>query len=450
MVTATEQEKDTYLSDFAALQSNRDGSRPPWLRPIHETAIMRFEQLGFPTTKNELWRFTNTSPIAKTPFRLADPDGRTPDAAAIERFAIPRLTGTRLVFVDGRFQLNLSSISTLPRGVEVTGLGMAIDTHRAQVESHLTKYADYEQDAFTALNTAFIEDGAFVYVPRNTVVNDPIYLLFVSTAVDGATVTHPRNLIVTEADSQATVIEDYVSLGDSKSPYFTNAVTEIVVGNNATVSHYLLEREGERAYNVSTLRIQQGRDSNFTSHTVLLGGALVRNNVHPVLAGEGCHSLLNGLYVMHGRQHVDNHMHVKHAKPHCDSRQFYKGILDDHARAVFAGRIVVAKDAQKTDAKQSNTNLLLSEDAQANTQPQLEIYADDVKCTHGATVGQIDENAIFYLQTRGISEPEARAMLVHAFAGESLGRMTVEPIRAHLESLLSERLAQSTNLKALR
>ena len=215
--------------------------------------------------------------------------------------------------------------------------------------------------------------------------------------------THPRNLIVAEENSQATVIEDYVSLGDERRR-FSNTVTELVAGDNSVVSHYMIERENLQAFNVSTLRIQQGRGANVSSHSVLLGGALVRNNVHPVLAGEGGECLINGLFIGHGRQHLDNYMLVEHASPHCGSRQFYNGILDGHAHGVFHGRIIVHKDAQKTDAKQTNRNLLLSDDAQIDTKPQLEIYADDVKCTHGATIGQIEENALFYLRSRGIDE----------------------------------------------
>jgi Fe-S cluster assembly protein SufD len=249
-------------------------------------------------------------------------------------------------------------------------------------------------------------------------------------------------------DSQATLVEDYVSLGGDAS--FSNAVTEMVVGQNSVVSHYLIERESRQAFNVSTLRVQQGRSSSVTSHSVLLGGALARNNVHPVLAGEGGECLINGLFMATGRQHMDNYMKVEHASPRCDSRQFYQGILDGQSRGVFHGRIIVHKDAQKTDAKQTNRNLLLSEDAQIDTKPQLEIYADDVKCTHGATIGQIDEDAIFYLRSRGIAADSARALLLFAFAGESLQRMKVEPIDRHLEALVRQWLPQGKLMEEAR
>ena len=257
---------------------------------------------------------------------------------------------------------------------------------------------------------------------------EPIYLLFVSTAEDAPSMTHPRNLIVAEEESQATIVEDYVSLGERRRilqhGHGTGGRRQ-----HSVLSHYMIEREHTEAFNISTLRIQQGRSANVASHSVLLGGALVRNNVHPVLAGEGGECLINGLFIGNGRQHLDNYMLVEHASPHCGSRQFYNGILDDHAHGVFHGRIIVHKDAQKTDAKQTNRNLLLSDDAQIDTKPQLEIYADDVKCTHGATIGQIEENALFYLRSRGIDEVSARKLLLLAFASECLDRMKQGPVR---------------------
>jgi Fe-S cluster assembly protein SufD len=247
-------------------------------------------------------------------------------------------------------------------------------------------------------------------------------------------VTHPRTLIIVGEQSGVSVVEDYVSLGEGV--HFSNAVTEVVAGDAARVTHTLVERENRQAFNVSSLAIHQGRNANVTSHSLLLGGALVRNNVHPVLAGEGGECLVNGLYMAKGEQHMDNYMRVEHAAPHCDSRQFYKGILDDRSHGVFHGRIVVQKGAQKTDAKQTNRNLLLSRDAQIDTKPQLEIYADDVKCTHGATIGQVDEEAVFYLRSRGIPETDARRLLLVAFAEESMERIQDETVRGGLDPLV--------------
>jgi Fe-S cluster assembly protein SufD len=311
------------------------------------------------------------------------------------------------------------------------------------VESHLGRYLDIQRDVFSALNTAFAEDGGYVHVRRGVVLPDPIYLLFVSTAGDKPLMSHPRNLIVIENEAQATIVEDYVSIGETTA--FSNTATELIAGENAMVSHYMIEREHRQAFNISTLRIQQRRSANVSSHSVLLGGGLVRNNVHPVLAGEGGECLINGLFIGNGRQHLDNYMQVEHASPHCASRQFYNGILDDHAHGVFHGRIIVHKDAQKTDAKQTNRNLLLSDDSRIDTKPQLEIYADDVKCTHGATIGQIEENALFYLRSRGIDEISARKLLLLAFANECLDRMATGVARDHVEKLIHAHLLRIAN-----
>jgi Fe-S cluster assembly protein SufD len=319
---------------------------------------------------------------------------------------------------------------------------------RATLEPHLARYEDFQAEAFSALNTAFLTDGAFVSVSRGTVVERPIHILYVTAPGAAPIATHPRTLIVTGEDSQASVIEDYATLGDGV--HLSNAVTELAVGNGSVVGHYLIQRESRQAFHVSTLRGQQGRSSSVTSHTVLLGGALTRRNIHPVLAGEGAACLINGLFMSNGRQHMDNYMKVEHASPRCESRQVYKGILDGESRGVFHGRIVVHKDAQKTDAKQTNMNLLLSEHAQIDTKPQLEIYADDVKCTHGATVGQIDEEAIFYLRSRGLAEASARALLLYAFAGDMLQRMKAEPVRRHLERLVRRWVPQGILLEDIR
>jgi len=343
-----------------------------------------------------------------------------------------------LVFVNGRFHREFSSVGTFAAAVKVNSLAEEIDSNPGAIEAHLGRYLDTRRDAFCALNTAFAEDGAYVHIRKGAIVEAPICLLFISTAVDAPLISHPRNLIVADEESQATILEDYVTLGEGAA--FSNTATELVAGDNSVISHYMIEREYRRAFNVSTLRIQQGRSANVASHSALLGGALVRNNVHPVLAGEGGECLINGLFIGNGQQHLDNYMLVEHASPHCGSRQFYNGILDGHAHGVFHGRIIVHKDAQKTDAKQTNRNLLLSDDTQIDTKPQLEIYADDVKCTHGATIGQIEENALFYLRSRGIDELSARKLLLFAFASECLDRMKPGPAREQIEGLIHQHL----------
>jgi Fe-S cluster assembly protein SufD len=442
------QEKTSYLEDFARFDKAAGENRHAWLRPVRQAAIARFAEVGFPTTRDEDWRFTNLTPLSRTAFKLPG-DGRvdlTP--SAIAPFAFPELACIRLVFVNGRYVPALSSPGVPRNGLVVRSLAEAMVEHRDVLERHLARHADYVQDAFIALNTAFMDHGAFVHIGRGQVLAKPVHLLYVSTPAAEPIVTYPRNVVVLGEDSQAVIVEDYASLGAEL--YFSNVVTEVVVGQNSVLSHYMIERESRQAINVSTLRIQQGRSSNVASHTLLMGGALVRNNVHPVLAGEGGECLINGLYMATGQQHMDNFMRVEHASPHCDSRQFYHGVLDEQAHGVFSGRIIVHKDAQKTDAKQTNKNLLLSEHAQIDTKPQLEIYADDVKCTHGATIGQIDEGAIFYLRSRGIAEEAARALLLFGFANESLERMKVEPIRKHLEALVARWLPQGKIVEATR
>ncbi|MGA7522546.1 MAG: Fe-S cluster assembly protein SufD [Acidobacteriaceae bacterium] len=435
-VTATEQVQ-SWLENFTEFEKSAPGAKLAWLKRVREDAFARFCEAGFPTTRDEDWRFTNVSAIARTVFRPANAAKLTKDKLAAFRAAGE--SAARLVFVNGRYARELSQVDTLPKRVTVTSLREQIETHPETLEKHLGRYADTQRDAFVALNTAFLADGAYVHVPRGVVVEAPITLLYLSTEEAAPTVTHPRNLIVAEDASQVAIIEDYVSVG-GESVVLSNAVTELIAGESTVAQHYLIEREHLKAFNVSTLRIQQGRSANVASHSLLLGGGLVRNNVHPVLAGEGGECLINGLYLGTGRQHLDNFMHVEHASPHCGSRQFYNGILDGQAHGVFHGRIVVHKDAQKTDAKQTNRNLLLSDDAQIDTKPQLEIYADDVKCTHGATIGQIEENALFYLRSRGLSEAEARKLLLLAFAEECVERMHSAPAREHIEELIRQHL----------
>jgi Fe-S cluster assembly protein SufD len=438
VITATQQ-LENYLESFSEFEKFATGRDLPWLRRLRQDAFARFCEVGFPTTHDEDWRFTNVSAIGRTPFRLIRNDRTRLSQQELEPYGLAGVA-SQLVFVNGRFARELSSLGNLPDGVKVNSLAEEISGNPGAIEPHLGRYLDTRGDAFCALNTAFAEDGAYVHIPRSTLVEEPIYLLFVSTADDAPSMSHPRNLIVAEADSQATIVEDYVSLDGGA--VFCNTVTELVAGDHTVLSHYMIEREHKEAFNISTLRIQQGRSTNVVSHSVLLGGALVRNNVHPVLAGEGGECLINGLFIGNGRQHLDNYMLVEHASPRCGSRQFYNGILDGHARGVFHGRIIVHKDAQKTDAKQTNRNLLLSDDAQIDTKPQLEIYADDVKCTHGATIGQIEGDALFYLRSRGIDEVSARRLLLFAFASECLDRMKQGPVRKHVEGLINRCLLQ--------
>jgi Fe-S cluster assembly protein SufD len=440
-VTRAIQNLDTYLTDFTALSKRGPGHRLPWLRKLREDAFEQFSETGFPTTHDEDWRFTNVSSIVRTPFSLAHGPGATFLPSNFDSDLKPwRMDGaaTRLVFVDGQLVRHLPSIGAEAPGIVISSLKQEIANGAKLLEDNLGRYLNIQRDPFCALNTAFIEDGAFVHVSKGISLEAPIHLLFFSSGSDFPTMMHPRILLLIERESQATIIEEYVSLGEGT--VFSNSATELVAGEDSTVSHFMIEREHAKAFNFSTLRIQQERSANVASHSVLLGGGLVRNNVHPVLAGEGGECLINGLFVGTGQQHLDNYMYVEHASPHCSSRQFYNGILDDAAHGVFHGRIIVHRDAQKTDAKQTNRNLLLSDDAQIDTKPQLEIYADDVKCTHGATIGQIEEHALFYLRSRGIDEVSARRLLLSAFARECVERISPGIARTHVEQLLDAHL----------
>jgi len=428
---------ETYLEQFTEFQQVNLGQRLPWLRRLREDAFARFSETGFPTTHDEDWRFTNVTSIARTPFVLPQPSPTQISRADLQSWRIKEAE-VELVFIDGRFAPEFSEFNSSHPSVFASGLAKMLVEQPEQIEAHLGRYLDIRRDPFCALNTAFTADGAYVRVGRGAVIDAPIHLLFISTSRYAVAMVHPRNLVVVEEQGQATVIEEYLSLG--RGTMLCNSVTELIAGESTTVSHYMIEREHREAFNISTLRIQQNRNANVASHSLLLGGGLVRNNVHPVLAGEGGECLINGLFIGDGRQHLDNYMHVEHAGPHSSSRQFYNGILDGHAHGVFHGRIVVHKAAQKTDAKQTNRNLLLSDDAQIDTKPQLEIYADDVKCTHGATIGQIDADALFYLQSRGIDENPARKILLLAFAGECVERMRPGAARDHAERLVHAHL----------
>jgi len=413
---------------------------PAWLKRGRQQARDQFRSLGFPTQNDEEWRFTSVAPIAEGNFVPAVDGKASLSAADLASHRLSDLASVELVFVNGRYAPELSRVGPLSRGLRVENLASEL-TADARIEAHLTRVAPFERQPFTALNTALFADGAYIYVPPGEVIDAPIHLLFVSSDEGRPTMTHPRVLVIVSENAQASIVESYVGPGGAR--YFTNAVTEIVVGENASLDHYKIQRESLPAYHVATMQVLQKRNARFQSHSVSFGGSIVRNDIVSVLDGEAIESTLNGLYLGDGRRLVDNHTTIDHAKPHCGSREIYKGILADHARAVFNGKIIVRPDAQKTDAKQTNKALLLSEDATINTKPQLEIFANDVKCTHGAAVGQMDDEAIFYLRARGLGLDEARNLLVHAFAGDVLNRMPLEPLRARVEDILLQLLPGS-------
>jgi Fe-S cluster assembly protein SufD len=431
-----------FLEKFSRFESAR---QPSWLLPLRQAGLARFAELGFPTLRQEDWRFTNVAPLAKLPFKpVFEPAAGAAAKAAMKKNVFAGLPGPKLVFVNGHYSATLSSVARLPAGVKVSNLAAALAADPAFVEKQLGRCALTEDNSFAALNQAFFLDGGFVHIPAGKNVEAPIQFIFVCTSRHAGDTIQPRNLIVAEASSKATVIESYLSTG--KAAYFTNAVTEIVAGDDASLEYVKFQDEAAEAFHLATIAGQFGRASSVNIHSFALGAKLSRNNIRAKLAGEGVECILNGLYLTRGEQLADHHMIVEHAQPHCASHEYFNGILDDKSRGVFHGRIYVHPVAQKTDAKQTNKNLLLSDDATADTKPQLEIYADDVKCTHGATVGQLNNESIFYLRTRGIGEDTARRMLIHAFAGEIIARVKCEPVREELDKLVWDRLEANPHL----
>jgi Fe-S cluster assembly protein SufD len=420
-------------------------TQPAWLAPLRKAGLASFADQGFPTLRDEDWRFTNVAPITKLPFQLAEKVAvNGAESKALKEQAFSQLNGHRLVFVNGFFSAELSEIKSLPAGVRVENLAATLAKDSAFIEKHLGKYAHTAKNAFAGLNQAFFTDGAFIFVPQGVEVAEPVQLIYLSSAKHNGETILPRNLIIAEANSKLTVVESYLSTGNVA--YFTNAVTEILAGDNANVEHVKLQDEAADAFHIATIAGEFGRTSRVNVHSFALGAKLSRNNIRTKLAGEGLECVLNGLYLTRNEQLADHHMIVEHAQPHCASHEYFNGILDDKSKGVFHGRILVQQIAQKTDAKQTNKNLLLSDNASADTKPQLEIYADDVKCTHGATIGQLNDESIFYLRARGIDTETAKRMLIHAFAGEIIERIQHEAAREVVDKLVWDRLEANPHL----
>lgn len=412
---------------------------PPWLKVLRASALNKFVTQGFPTIKDEEWRFTNVAPILDLALHAPEQPARKVTEADLKQFSFGDLNTRRIVFIDGHFAPELSNASG--NGVDVLSMRNALGS--PWVERHLARHASFEENAFAALNTALFHDGVFVSVPSRRVLERPIHILHIVTEPQSGAVFQPRNLIVVGEAASAKVIEHYVSLGNGTAePYLTNAVTELVLGEEALLEHVKFQAESEKAFHVATLQAHQAKSSVWTSHSISTGAHLARNNIQTILGDQGCNCIMNGLYLGRGDQLVDHHTVMDHAKPHCESHEYYHGILADRARGVFNGKIFVRKDAQKTNAKQTNRNLLLSDDAVIDTKPQLEIFADDVKCTHGATIGQLDEKSLFYLQARGIPKAMARRMLIYAFASEVIDRITLPQIREELDKVLIDRFTR--------
>ena len=443
---------NAYVDEWERVRRLRQATEPTALTHIREGAFDRFRSRGFPTTREEEWRFTSVAAIAEREFSLGgwSEESVTRDDVAPFRFA--GALAAELVFVNGRYAPTLSRTSELPGGARVESLGERMTARGGMFNPHLAHVAALEQHPFAALNTAFFDDGAHIALPPGVVLDRPIHLLFLAanggSQFDGSPsrnsrpiVAHPRVLVILGANAQATIVETFA--GPAGARYFTNAVTEVVLDENAVLHHYKLQYESAEAYHIGSVHAHAYRNATCTSHSVSMGGALVRNDIVAVLNGEGAECTLNGLYMADAQRLVDHHTTIDHAQPHCSSREVYKGILAGHARGVFNGKIIVRPDAQKTDGKQTNRALLLSEDALVNTKPQLEIFANDVKCTHGAAVGQLDDEALFYLRSRGLNESVARQMLIRAFAADVLNRIPLQAVRAGIEERLQRELARA-------
>ena len=424
---------------------------PAWLRERRQAGARAFERLGLPTPRNEDWHYTSVAPIAEGAWTtLRDASGDV-SAADLAPFTFGQSGWPMLVFVNGRFAPELSTpADRLPEGIRVATVGQllageAIDPTLLELaERWMGRIVDAETHAFTALNTALATDGALVHVGKEMVIEQPLHLLFVTDASAAKGATHPRNLVVAERHSRATVIESHAGIGDAT--YFTNAVTELVVADGATLSYDKVQRESARAFHVGTIEADQGRDSHFLNFSFATGATLARSNVYTRLGGEGCGATLNGLYMLDGAQHSDHQTRIEHVAPNCFSRELYKGLLDGTSHGVFNGKVYVHPEAQKTDGKQENHSMLLSRTAQVDTKPQLEIFADDVKCTHGATVGQLDETALFYMKSRGIAPSLARQLLTYAFAADVLETIELEAVRDDLEAATLERFTKAEAL----
>jgi Fe-S cluster assembly protein SufD len=413
-------------------------AQQPWLKSFRDASIARFSELGFPSAHSEEWRFTNISRIMEVPFRRAAPAPKALPASQVLSFMFPEAECIQLVFINGIFSKSHSVFHSLPKGAHIGSLAEALNSHRALIEPILINPRDFGKDPFLALNNAFISHGAFVHIPSQASLPSPVHLLYLSTQASAATISFPRSIILADRGSQASIIESFAGIDGGM--YLTNSATEIHMAPGSAIDHYRIQRESINSYHVASLQVFQQQDSSYISHSFSLGGSLVRNNFDVFLNGSGADCALNGLYEVRGRQHVDNHTSIDHSKPHCTSRELYKGILDDTASAVFNGRIVVRKDAQKTNARQTNKNLLLSKHSAINTMPHLEILADDVKCTHGATIGQLNEEELFYLRSRGIDQSMARMLITYGFASELLALLKIKPIQRQMDLMLLNRL----------
>ncbi len=428
----------TYLKSFEACEQNGFSKDPAWLKLLRKQAIDSFEKLGFPTMRDESWKYTNVTPMSRIPFQLVS-EFSSLNQSQIEPFLFGNPNWQRLVFINGFYSKDLSRINQTA-GLTLIPMSEALVKHSDRLKQHLSQYADVKNSAFTALNTAFFHDGGYFHLAKKTIITEPVLLLFVSTSSGSKQpLSQIRNLIVLDEGSKAVVIEKHASLKESDE-YWSNSVTEIVLNDHSELSYHKLGQESAKGFHIGTTQVDQHDNSKLVSSSVAIDGGLVRNNLNVILNGEHTECELNGFYLANGTEHIDNQTLIDHPKPHGKSHQVYKGILAGKSTGVFSGKVFVHEDSQKTDASQVNKNLLLSKEATINTKPQLEILADDVKCTHGAAVGQLDDEAIFYLKTRGIDEQAASKLLSSGFASEVINTIPIAPVREELNRIVREKL----------
>jgi len=443
-MTQENQQLTQYISKFDQFEKSLNGQKEQSVHQLRKKAFNTLVETGFPTSRDEEWRFTNINPILENNYEQILADDKVPiSKEEVEPFLYKEWSGPQLVFIDGIFSDLYSTTGKRQNGITVTHLASAMSSDQDELISTFGHYETFKENAFSALNTAFLNDGAVVKIEENAIIIEPVHLVYISSNRKKAQVSHPRNLIILGENSQATIVESFNSLDNHK--YFNNVVTEISIEANAKLNHIRIQNESQNAFHIGNVFVEQKQDSNYLSTSIVFGGLIARNNIYANLNGEGIESTLNGLYMGHGDQLIDNHTFLDHVKPHCNSNEIYQGILTGSANGVFSGKIMVHPDAQKTDAKQSNNCLLLSEEADINSKPQLEIYADDVRCTHGATVGQLNEEAIFYLRSRGISNQQAKNILTYAFAEQVIEGVNIRSVRDQVDKLLLDRLKEDMN-----
>ncbi len=436
-MSETSEIKNWYLSLFKDFENHLNGEKSTPFHRLRKEAIDKFAELDFPNLHQEDWRFTDISPILKHTFTYANKKSTLlPDKKGISRFLFGGMRSHLVVFVNGFYSAELSTLLPLPKGIIIGSLAEALKSNDGTVNDNISKYATFNDNVFTALNTAFTIDGAYIYIPDNIVIEDPVHILFISHGSEKF-ISQPRNLIISGKNSQVKIIEHYENV--NAGVYFTNTVTEIHAVENSNVDVTKVQSESLNAYHVATTEVSLDSNSTYESHAVSLGASIYRHNLNVTLRGEGGSTTLAGLYLLSGNQLSDTHSLIDHASPRCTSQEHYKGILDGKSRGVFNGKIMVRKGAQQTNSYQENRNIILSDEAKVDTKPQLEIFADDVKCSHGATVGQLSKESMFYLRSRGIGEEQAKSILIYAFAKDVLKGIKIDEVRSRLENILSER-----------